>query len=350
MNNMKSLALILLSLITGCEAESVVRGCAGGWFELTCNHSGDLTLFKLNTRNDKWERFGRFYPYQNQNTKRVRFWGNPLKEGDAGIYTCQNNTAPVQLKLIVSAEDHVCKKPLHQTTYTGAETTFTCEYPGISESNVKFFCKNNSDTCEEILSTQSSQRSNGTFSLTITTSGFNVSIKDVSSQDAGVYWCGLKIQDDNKTSVGLRKIHLNVTIQPSAPTPASAENQGRFKVLVTVIISVIVFSVILLLILIPVTKRIRLSRSDSRRNEAAAQQDRELLLLRILYSEWPPKSNRLYCDSTAQSCRGSSVLDSLQASSQETSALRRKYEIYNICSPNVRTLVFMCLCHLLHPF
>ncbi|XP_069387875.1 uncharacterized protein [Paralichthys olivaceus] len=275
MNNMKSLALILLSLITGCEAETVVKGCAGGWFELTCNHSGDLTFFKLNTRNDKWERFGRFYPYENINTKGVRFWGNPLKEGDAGIYTCQHNTAPVQLKLIVSAEDHVCKKPLHQTTYTGAETTFTCEYPGISESNVKFFCRDNSLTCEEILSTQSSQRSNGTFSLTITTSGFNVSIKDVSSQDAGVYWCGLKIRNDKKTRVGLRKIHLNVTIQPSAPTPASAENQGRFKVLVTVIISVIVFSVILLLILIPVTKRIRLSRSDSRRNEAAAQQDRE---------------------------------------------------------------------------
>ncbi|KAF1392155.1 hypothetical protein PFLUV_G00049630 [Perca fluviatilis] len=57
-----------------------------------------------------------------------------------------------------------------------------------NNSGVMFFCKENGSICEDILST-SSPRSNGSFTLTETSSSFNMSISNVSSQHAGVYCC-----------------------------------------------------------------------------------------------------------------------------------------------------------------
>ena len=84
-----------------------------------------------------------------------------------------------------------CQTPFNQTAYETAKTTITCDFSNEYNSYVKFICKDNNETCEEILSTQSSVKSNGTFTLTDTNS-FNMSISNVSSQHAGVYWCGVK--------------------------------------------------------------------------------------------------------------------------------------------------------------
>uniref|UniRef100_A0A8C9YN48 Immunoglobulin V-set domain-containing protein n=1 Tax=Sander lucioperca TaxID=283035 RepID=A0A8C9YN48_SANLU len=54
------------------------------------------------------------------------------------------------------------------------------------KSEVMFFCKEKGSICEDILSTKSSLKSNGSFTLTETSSSFNMSIKDT-----GTYWCGL---------------------------------------------------------------------------------------------------------------------------------------------------------------
>ncbi|KAK2861585.1 hypothetical protein Q5P01_001118 [Channa striata] len=83
-------------------------------------------------------------------------------------------------------------------------------------SRVKFLCKENGFICEDILSTQSSPVSNGSFTLTPTNRGFNVSISDVSSEDAGVYWCGVK--PDGNYRVTYRKIQLQVHNPPPTPT------------------------------------------------------------------------------------------------------------------------------------
>uniref|UniRef100_A0A8P4K8X7 Immunoglobulin V-set domain-containing protein n=1 Tax=Dicentrarchus labrax TaxID=13489 RepID=A0A8P4K8X7_DICLA len=74
-------------------------------------------------------------------------------------------------------------------------------------SSVKFLCRENNFTCEEILSTSSSVKSNGTFTLTGTNRGFSVSISNVSSHDAGLYWCGV---NKGNYQTGLRKIQLEV--------------------------------------------------------------------------------------------------------------------------------------------
>ncbi|KAM7421871.1 hypothetical protein PAMA_010097 [Pampus argenteus] len=103
-----------------------------------------------------------------------------------------------------------CQQLFTQTAYVTAQTTITCDYPNKYNSSIKFLCKDNNVSCEEILSTQSPVKSNGTFTLTDTNRGFNVSVSNVSSQHAGVYWCGVK-PNEGSYRASLRKIKLEVT-------------------------------------------------------------------------------------------------------------------------------------------
>ncbi|XP_045885515.1 polymeric immunoglobulin receptor-like [Micropterus dolomieu] len=100
----------------------------------------------------------------------------------------------------------MCQRQFNQTAYRTATTTITCNYTG---NKYKFFCKQNGSICEDILSTKSSLKSNGTFTLTETKSSFSVSISNVSSHDAGVYWCGVEIREGSYRAA-LRKIQLEV--------------------------------------------------------------------------------------------------------------------------------------------
>ncbi|KAJ4927490.1 hypothetical protein JOQ06_015217 [Pogonophryne albipinna] len=110
------------------------------------------------------------------------------------------------LSLMTAAE---CKDPFNQTAYRTAKTSITCDERNKEDSRVKFFCKVNGHICEDILSTKSALRSNGMFTLTETESGFTVSISNVSTQHAGVYWCGVE-STERSYRAALRKIQLEV--------------------------------------------------------------------------------------------------------------------------------------------
>ncbi|KAF3855719.1 hypothetical protein F7725_016442 [Dissostichus mawsoni] len=101
-----------------------------------------------------------------------------------------NNILHVLLSILFVAAD--CKDPFNQTAYRTAKTSIRCDEGNKEDSRFKFFCKVNGPICEDILSTKSTLRSNGMFTLTETESGFTVSISNVSPQHAGVYWCGVE--------------------------------------------------------------------------------------------------------------------------------------------------------------
>ncbi|KAK1900866.1 CMRF35-like molecule 6 [Dissostichus eleginoides] len=107
------------------------------------------------------------------------------------------------------ADEGGCKEPFNHTAYRTAKTTITCDEGNKEDSRFKFFCKENGSICEDILSTKSTLRSNGMFTLTETESGFNVSISNVSPQHAGVYWCGVE-STEGSYRAALRKIQLEV--------------------------------------------------------------------------------------------------------------------------------------------
>ncbi|XP_038551966.1 CMRF35-like molecule 8 [Micropterus salmoides] len=115
-----------------------------------------------------------------------------------------------------------CQRQFNQTAYRTAKTTIACDYTG---NKYKFFCKQKGSICEDILSTKSSLKSNGTFTLTETNSNFSVSISNVSSHDAGVYWCGVETHEGSYRAA-LRKIQLKVnsSITNFTTFPAVGQN------------------------------------------------------------------------------------------------------------------------------
>ncbi|XP_063766850.1 uncharacterized protein LOC134882822 isoform X2 [Eleginops maclovinus] len=198
--------------VEGCEASSQVKGCIGGWVKLTWKYHKtygkcvNVTKGAIHIKNQD-----RFSLYHDAINGSLTLGIRQLKRGDSGNYNClpetdQNSNA---VKLIVALDEVGCQEPFHQTAYKKAKTTILCEDNGNKDSRVRFFCKENGPICEDVLSTTSALRSNGSFTLTETERGFTVSISDVSAQHAGVYWWGVE-STEGSYRAALRKIQLKV--------------------------------------------------------------------------------------------------------------------------------------------
>ncbi|KAI3369568.1 hypothetical protein L3Q82_024381 [Scortum barcoo] len=223
---MKTFLLLILSLMTGSSEESEVKACEGGWVEFTCKYpekSGKYERIDLvfpdkttirSTQMDVWESKNNIHLYHDTKNEALRVSITQLQKNNFGKYKCKFYKGPnsydeeyeqdVELK-----HENGCQKQFIQTAYKLAQTTITCDYSGNKSSRVQFFCKENGFICEDILSTESSLKSNGTFSLTETSRGFSVSISNVSSHHAAVYWCGVKPKAGSYRAA-LRKIQLEV--------------------------------------------------------------------------------------------------------------------------------------------
>uniref|UniRef100_A0A3B5KI65 Immunoglobulin subtype domain-containing protein n=1 Tax=Takifugu rubripes TaxID=31033 RepID=A0A3B5KI65_TAKRU len=106
-----------------------------------------------------------------------------------------------------------------QTVRRAAGATVRCVYPNQNPRHSLFFCKENNDTCEEILGTQSPRKTNGSFTLEKTSRGFNIFISRVSSRDNGVYWCAEK-------GVAVRAAFQKISIQVEDEESSTGENTG----------------------------------------------------------------------------------------------------------------------------
>lgn len=106
-----------------------------------------------------------------------------------------------------------------QTVRRAAAATVSCKYPKRERSQNLFFCKENDVTCEEILGTQSSKKTNGSFTLEKTSGGFNIFISRVSSRDNGVYWCAEK-------HLAVRAAFQMISIQVEDEESSTGETAG----------------------------------------------------------------------------------------------------------------------------
>ncbi|XP_017286961.1 CMRF35-like molecule 1 isoform X2 [Kryptolebias marmoratus] len=203
---MKSILLLILLLITGFGASIEVKGCLGGWVEFTWKCCKTKNAKVNGTNLNEKDRFSLYHDTINENFQlKVR----DLKHKDSGKYQCGLQTPTrnksVNLKVV---EKKDCQAPVYQVVHKTGETTIECDYEERYSSMTKFICKENNLTCEEI-STPSSQASNGKFTLKNTSTGFNVSIREVSSLHDGGYWCAVK-NNHGSYRAGLKRIKLKV--------------------------------------------------------------------------------------------------------------------------------------------
>ncbi|XP_027135056.1 uncharacterized protein LOC113744035 isoform X2 [Larimichthys crocea] len=275
---MRTLLLLLLSLMTGCVASKyIVKGCEGGWVEFTCRYQNNEYYPKIVvdipkaakdiqiTQRDVWKQEGNISLYHDTTNKKLRVAIKQLQSKNVGDYECKfyleenDREEQEETEVEVERDRDDCQKPFTQTVYRTAKTTITCNYPGKRvKSDVLFFCKENNFTCEDILSTESSPKSSETFTLTKTNTGFNVSISKVSSHHAGVYWCGVK-SNEGRYRAGFTKIQLQVKTGDSRLT----------------IIAVVVCVALLALLLFLVLLYKRREHTKNTRNEDAQNDNEE---------------------------------------------------------------------------
>ncbi|KAK1901869.1 CMRF35-like molecule 8 [Dissostichus eleginoides] len=207
---MKRFLLLFLSLMTGCEARSEVKGCRGGWVDFTCGYPkkneeyARIDLVRKNnriiiqtTQKDVWESEGRFSMYQDKERKNIRVVIKEIQQEQTYKLHFRPEHKPnkkdkeeVELELY-----NRCQKPFNPIADRTHTIIIKCGKENEDDSRCNLFCKENGPICEDILSTKNNLRSNGTFTLTETESGFTVSISNVSTQHTGVYWCGVEIKD-----------------------------------------------------------------------------------------------------------------------------------------------------------
>ncbi|XP_067359731.1 CMRF35-like molecule 8 isoform X2 [Channa argus] len=232
---MKSFFLLLLSVMAGCDHEYEVNGCRGGWVEFICVYPEGQKTYKqidvvhriqtiTTTVKDKWENKGRIFLYHNTTAKYLKVLIKQLQPEDfEEDYKCKFNGQSESFKEVeLKYEFKNCQTPLPEIVTRTDKVTFTCDMSENLRQNdtVKFFCKENDFfICEDILPTNSSPKSNRRFTVTDTNSGFIISISDVSSEDAGVYWCGVKSDQGNDRSA-FRQIQLQVLTPPTTSTPS----------------------------------------------------------------------------------------------------------------------------------
>nr|XP_012776701.3 uncharacterized protein LOC105941082 [Maylandia zebra] len=219
------LLLLLIFSLTGCESE--VRACHHRWAEITCKYPETNNIYQYTdvvlsngrpvqtSKKDVWEENGRFCLYHDTKNKNLKVAIKHVKEQEFGKYRCRffqrSNSSDIQEGKLET--EHINCPRTYLSVYRTANSTFTCDYPDVYESHIKFFCKKKRFTCEDILSTPK-----GTFTLTGSSRALNISISHVNSQDAGDYWCGVK-SNDGSYRLSHTQVHLKVIdIEPLPST------------------------------------------------------------------------------------------------------------------------------------
>ncbi|XP_034150347.1 CMRF35-like molecule 9 [Esox lucius] len=269
------LIFIQLYFIKGCVS-FIVTGYSGGTAIIYCHyyrgeeHYGKYFCMGQNSLSceekirsgsqNTWEHSGRFSLYDKTVVNYFTVVIRQLTRQDEGTYWCgvgepvvPDSYTKVELEV---KEDKCCLKSVTETVYLGGEATMICNYPEKYENSSKYFCKENRDLneCDSIIS-ESVRR----FTVTDnrTEKSFTVTIRDLTEDDTGTYWCGVETRIDEvlRYITVFTEVHLSVTDStpspqsiPSAPSATFINTSGILVVIIVslcCILVVIILSVIL---------------------------------------------------------------------------------------------------------
>ncbi|XP_052473595.1 polymeric immunoglobulin receptor-like [Carassius gibelio] len=221
--------IITLCMISGKVLCFKVTGCSGGSVMFNCTyksndqHKGKYFCSDRDCRTGistetqrSWVYKGRFSLYDDEDSRFFTVFIRNLGIEDKGKYTCGNNqTWRHNITLVVNKTSSSCGTSVLQTAYKGQTITFHCEYNHTFQTHTKLLYRVNRDPVLVLNSSQSSQSSEKKFILSDSHKDhFNVTIRDISAADDGVYLCGVEIYGPSKKITHItfiKEIHLNVS-------------------------------------------------------------------------------------------------------------------------------------------
>ncbi|XP_042262222.1 polymeric immunoglobulin receptor-like [Thunnus maccoyii] len=277
-----------LEMTVGCEASSEVKGCEGGWVELTCKYPrADQEYQKIEvinprgasiqtTTKDVWDGDDRFSLYHDTRNKNLRMAIKQLEHDDSGKYNCKfyqrlkPPEEPDELELKVDIT--IFKR----SPTRGQNLTYWCNYTQ-GAPNKKFICKGEDPSiCQPLWNTSKFSMEDDTKRRNIT-----ITVRNVTTDDTGTYWCGAKNTDNGQSKTFFNKLEMTVAASPTSPltpsltpppTPPGSVSHGDFQVIMIICGAVLL---LLLLVIIVIFIYKRFSCSKPTRNGAAAQHIRE---------------------------------------------------------------------------
>ncbi|KAF4078854.1 hypothetical protein AMELA_G00186230 [Ameiurus melas] len=125
-------------------------------------------------------------------------------------------------------QDLSYEKSISKTVHVGGDLNISCKYPESLRSDPKFLCKTRLQraACSYKESVKESRKDVNVWKFSLyddrETQMLTVSIRNVTEQDSGEYWCGAEVAwtSDHGYKVYFTQIHLTVT-DPRDPVSAS---------------------------------------------------------------------------------------------------------------------------------
>ncbi|KAI5628784.1 polymeric immunoglobulin receptor-like isoform X2, partial [Silurus asotus] len=247
---MKILLLIFtFCLISDGGASKEVTEYSGGGVLIKCNYDTEYTqnlkyfckgsppgcsdLIKTGDKN-MWVTSGRFSMFDDTKSAEFSVMIREITVEDTGTYQCgvdislgKDIYTPVELKV---KEDLSYKKSVSKTVHVGGDLNISCKYPQSLRNYTKFLCKGLQPAAcvyKESVTESRKDVNVGKSSLydDKTEQIFTVSIRNVTKQDSGEFWCGAEAAwtSDHGYKVYFTQINLTVTgefVSTLSPCPS----------------------------------------------------------------------------------------------------------------------------------
>ncbi|KAK3557460.1 hypothetical protein QTP70_027747, partial [Hemibagrus guttatus] len=222
-----------LKVKEGSLGSREVTAYAGGGINIKCRYEDEYkdktkSFCKIGTNqlcfdqvrtkwNSEWSHDGRFSIHNSRSAGFFSVFIRELITEDTGSYVCGVVVSDkIEIYTVVKLnvrEDLSYEKSINETVHVGGDLTVSCKYPESLVNNPKFLCKKlQTAACSYIIPVKESSAyvNKGKFSLDDDQAKhiLNMTIKNVTEQDSGEYWCGAEA---DWAAVYFTQINLKIT-------------------------------------------------------------------------------------------------------------------------------------------
>ncbi|KAB5584395.1 hypothetical protein PHYPO_G00107050 [Pangasianodon hypophthalmus] len=191
--------------------------------------------------NSELVRDGRFSVHDYRSAGFFSVFISELITKDTGIYACTVVVSDeIEIYTVVKLnvrEDLFYEKSIMKTVHVRGDLKVNCKYPESHRSDPKFLCRRLQESaCSYYTTVKESRKyvNMGKLSLYDDRAKqiFTVSIRNVTEQDSGEYWCGAEAGVESKvyfTQINLTVTDPRVSVSTSKPTqPSSSSSSSSF--------------------------------------------------------------------------------------------------------------------------
>ncbi|XP_019214938.1 uncharacterized protein LOC109202271 [Oreochromis niloticus] len=192
---------------------------------------------------------------------------------DTGVYWCAvlSNDGRFSLKRVkINLLSPTPLSAIKKSAAVGQTVTYWCGYNQDIASLKKMFCKGDDPSiCKPLINTRETHINR--FSMNHTKNKITITMREITLNDSGTYWCGAESTDNQTSNVFFGRLFLTVD-GPSNTAPAPASQSHGIVVIVCVALMLLLM-LVFVIVLILIYKRI--SKLQNTGNEAAVQTIKE---------------------------------------------------------------------------